>query len=254
LIRATGALPDRVDGRDWNASGLVGALGPPPSASRGLSDSLGYVADQGDNQSCVGEAVSHAIYALRSSRGEAPFRGSANLLWYFGRKRAPWGTTQNVGVRPRDVLWSVTSVGICDEALFPRSSPIDATPTPAAWMAAWHHRGLSYHRIKAAGTMRTDQIKRAIDAKLPVVSAIEVDDAYFDSRGTWPGMSGESKGWHMVFHHSYDGPWVHHVGSYGRDWGEQGHCSVPFLSLENERARDWWVLTTPQDGPGDEDE
>jgi hypothetical protein len=231
-LRATGHIPDTVTPYA-PVSELIGApLQEDVEWNDGVLPWAPTPEDQGDEESCVGEATSSGLYCAMGVHGLIPVRPSAKAIWYFARNRMG-NAKHNIGCRPADAFLTISEVGYPAATAWPRSKPHDERPPQSVMWGAADQETVETYRIFSYNQTRINELKTALVRKCPAPLAIRIDAAYqANTDGRW-FRGGDDLGWHYVLgtHFDSDGLWT--LGSYGQGHGRSGYVLVPWADISN---------------------
>ena len=248
MRRVGGLLPSPVDPRDWPSEDLLGArrkLSTPQDAS--LRSYVDSVLDQGNTESCVGNAVAQAVRVLMRARGTSAAFLPSRLMVYYNSRAVHGGTTSDVGTYMRAALASIQKLGFCSEEVWPfDESKINKKPSWNAYRKGIHNRVVNgYYAIKQKGDARVERVKTAILDKRPIVFGMRIDRAFEQATGSNViGVpTGDIIGGHAMCIIGYDAEGVDVVNSWGTSWGDQGYGKLSWDVVAWEKAIDFYVVT-----------
>lgn len=243
--RGTGHLPDQPGGAWRRASELFGAAPRPPAppTSQGVLAWAPPPVDQGQDESCVGEATAAAIATLvhRLTGTLTPI--SSRYIWYLARA-ADHNTGLNIGSRPFAAYAALAQRGYCTESEWPRAMPYGRAPDADALRGSADQVDVQAYRIADAGDARCEAIRQALAVEQrPITVALQVDASYMAGPALWrPG--GAAYGGHYVTCTHYNETGVYTLGSYGRAFGQAGYVQVPWPVIGNPlKASDLYVVS-----------
>jgi hypothetical protein len=226
---------------------------------------LPFALDQRRQGSCVGHAVSEALWgALNRAAFEIgqPAVDSPSPFWcYYVGRVLDGSANQDVGTSPYSALHGVMQLGFVPNSQLPYSDAVlkpEKVRIPELERLAFDQKvvdGLA--RITSTGTYRVNAVKQALAAGYIVVFGTEVDDA-FENLGpsdVWPGCTGYQLGGHcMVFtgYRTVNGRTQFHVrNSWGPDWCDRGSCWFEEAALAG--CEDLWIVSAVPAYSGTED-
>lgn len=231
----TGYKPDPLDPRDHVASNLLGAE-PPPEESDNRDKVMG-VFDQGDQNSCVANAVATVLWSQNS--GDPPARAALYKL----ARRVGKLDNQDGGAYIRDAFVALRKYGWCHEEHWPYSKPVTgrgSLPNIMALMEAGKRWDGEYLRIWEAGDARVAAVKRALGSGRLVVFGTNVGDQFM--RGNTLTPEPDAQYGHAMVLHSHDGDVFTGVNSWGTGWGQGGHFDMSAAYVAWHMTRDLWTL------------
>lgn len=244
ISKGLGHIPDVIKPSWEPVSNLVGAARPNrfPSSFYMLADAAHEPIDQGNLEACVGAAISQAIYTKQNVLGNKLPLPSWMFIWWMARKYV--GTnSSNVGCSPSVAFDKVKKFGYCSESLWDHHNDYSITPDDYVFQQAIDQNNLKSYRCFSDEEQRENEIKLSISQFHPVLSAIQITDTYFETKGVWTG-DGKPVGYHYVVNLAFDKDGLWHIGSYGKDWGDNGFCFVPWSVIRNPvKTLDVWTLT-----------
>jgi len=233
----TGWIPDRPDPRDLPAFELLGS-GPAPMASD--NSHLVKVFDQGGYSSCVGNATAQAVGAsIRWT--QTPSRLA---IYYYARRRAGLHLVDR-GCYIRDAFKVLGTHGWAPESMWPYSRPAAGNGSKPDFFtlmkSAERWRG-QYRRIWEDGGARIDAVKRALASGRLVVFGTDVGPTFMGGDTMRP--ANDARSGHAMTLHGHGGDAFRVVNSWGRSWGDGGHCTMHADYIEWISTRDLWVIDT----------
>jgi C1A family cysteine protease len=199
------------------------------------------VVDQGQLGSCTANALAGAMGFLH--RG---LMGSRLFIYY--NERAIEGTIkQDAGAQIRDGVKTLSKQGVCPESEWPYDiRKFTRKPTVRAFKDALHHTISEYQRLTTL-----DAMLHCLASGLPFVFGFTVYDAFESQEVASTGVlnlpqPGEKVlGGHAVMAIGYDlsAQRLKVRNSWGADWGQQGHFTMPFEYVQNRGlSDDFWTL------------
>lgn len=205
------------------------------------------VADQGNLGSCGLFAALYHLAATAVQNDDEPLNLS-QLFAYYAYREIYGNVESDDGVLLRDVLKTLTKVGVCREETWPYVlANFARRPPPAVFIEAGEHRIASYHALYSG-----DDMIHCLASGYGFIGGIGCYES-FDSLDTertgvvnLPGQSEKLLGWHALY---FGGGYDLHRGlvkfqnSYGPEWGDQGFGWIPLEYLTNPRlAADFWTI------------
>lgn len=157
---------------------------------RDLRPGVDQVENQGSYNECVGEAWSTVLEVFKRCRGITADELSALEIYYIARAKTALAIGQPVadeGTSATTAAAALTETGVCTEALWPSSGPVNTQPNAAAMADAALHKVGRYERCgKQSMTMtrslRAD-ILTAVSCGFPVVICLPLAASFFSVTG-----------------------------------------------------------------------
>jgi len=108
-----------------------------------------------------------------------PMRDLSRLFVYYNARLAYSGQTNDNGTYIRFAMESLTRQGVCDESRWPYDvSKVNTTPGWMPYRLAFMNKLTGYYRIMSSKSLIVSNIKKALDAKHPVVFGMSVHDEF----------------------------------------------------------------------------
>lgn len=236
-----GYLEDPADSRDQGLGILLGAhlAASPPPASGSVRHADVGPKDQGQTNSCTGQAVALSIRLAYLAAGRDCPDLSALDAYY--KSRAEWGAQRmDQGSYCRSTIKAVQHAGIAAESDWPfAASRVNTRPSWAAARSAFDRRGIrGYYRLYTA-----DDVRRAIASGVPAYGGWDVDRAFmeYSGSGAIDVPRGEIIGGHALTLESFapDGTFGV-LNSWGEAWGSDGRARVTEQWVAS--GRDLWAV------------
>jgi C1A family cysteine protease len=247
-IARFGWVPDLPDARDHLYSAPITAIGPlPPKVD--LRSKCPPVYNQGQLGSCTANAIGAAVQFDRMKQNLSPNFMPSRLFIYYNERLIEGTVDNDSGAQIRDGVKSVATSGVCPED----DCPYDITkfthkPSDQAVADAAKTRVSSYCRVARNLT----QMKGCLAAGYPFVLGFSVYDSFEGEEVArtgilqMPNTSTETlQGGHAVLAVGYDDTQQRFLirNSWGEDWGQQGHFTMPYsYLLEPNLSDDFWTL------------
>ena len=222
LIAAAPETYGRIDLRFLDASNLLPTID--------LSANFPPAGNQGEQSSCVGWAVGHALKSYQERMEEQwPF-GLATMFspaWIYNQINRG----RDEGSSIYEALDLIVDKGAATRWTMPYN-PRDyrSQPTDAATREARHYRASGRSRVGGTG-----QVKAALSNRLPVVVGMRIYGSFNELRGTnsvYNTFSGPDLGRHAVTIVGYDdhrfGGAFKIINSHGSRWGDGGYFWLPY--------------------------
>jgi C1A family cysteine protease len=243
-----GWIPDVPDQRDYRfaaAPQILTAL-PPRVDLRPLLPPGVY--DQGQLGSCTAQAIAAALEFLQRKQQQKDLFTPSRLFIYYNERAMEGTINEDAGAMIRDGIKSVTKQGAPHESLWPyRIDRFASKPPAKAYTDALQHQAITYARIVQTRT----HLKSCLASGFPFVFGFAVYESFeslaVERTGAIPmPKRGERMlGGHAVLGVGYDEATglVKGRNSYGSNWGDHGHFTIPFAYLTNSNlADDFWAI------------
>lgn len=238
---------DHPDHRDFRYVGKTifgGVLPDKIDLRRGCSS----VEQQGRLGSCTANALVGALEFLHIKKAISPPIDLSRLFLYYN-ERAIEGTVKwDSGAQIRDGVKSLVKQGCCKEGLWPYVvSKFTLKPPHICYQDAAGRQLMSYHRID----QNTALMRSCLAEGYPFVFGFSVYDSFESdavaTSGNVPMPTKDERflGGHAVMCVGYDDAKRRFIvrNSWGKSWGDQGYCYMPYGYLDNEGlAADFWTL------------
>ncbi|MFN8308347.1 MAG: C1 family peptidase [Chitinophagales bacterium] len=248
-ISRFGWRPDMPDFRDKPFAASKKTVKALPK-SVDLRKHLPEVYDQGQLGSCTGNAIAAALqFELRRQGMQYDFMPSRLFIYY--NERVIEGTVDiDNGAEIRNGIKSVNKLGACTEKRWKYSAgkvQFKKKPTADCYNEALQHQVLSYHRVPRD----LKQIKGCLAEGFPFVFGFSVYEKFEDEgvakTGTlqMPAAGEKLEGGHAVLCVGYNDATGRLLvrNSWGKDWGQDGHFTMPYEYILNENlADDFWTI------------
>lgn len=214
-----------------------------------------WIADQGDTNSCVGQATSalieHAILRLDAD----DWIPSASYIYWNARK-LDGSLNEDGGCQIRNAIKGLVQYGVCYNEYWPfNPDTIQTEPSPEAYTRA-HTSLLSYYKRvnRVPNRVTLNEIKSSLVDGNPVVFGFRVFDQFLSEHCAktgvvdMPGANDQPIGGHAVVGVGYTDDWRRVIcrNSYGNAWGmpeAPGHFSISYDYVTNpDLASDFWMI------------
>jgi C1A family cysteine protease len=243
-----GWIPDIPDARDrvFQLPKKTGAL--PPSVD--LRAQCPAVYDQGQLGSCTANAIAGAIEFDQRKQQLAQTFTPSRLFIYYNERVMENSVESDSGAQIRDGIKSVSSQGVCAEALWPYiEDRFAARPSAPCYKIARTHPAVGYSRV----AQDAGQLKACLASGFPFVfgmtvyESFESDAVAHSGAAPMPGSSETALGGHAVMAAGYDDATERFLvrNSWGSGWGIGGYFTIPYAYVtDNNLASDFWTIRT----------
>jgi hypothetical protein len=237
IRRGLGYLPDApsIHDRLFRAH-PKSAISLPASVS--LWDDRCEIKDQGQTNSCVGQAFSQGIRLAYLFAGIDCPELSAEFVYYLARLQHG-GENEDVGTYLRSGAQAVKKFGAATEESWSFEEwRINEKPSLGALQSAYD-RMRGYYRIEEGDI---DGVRRALAAGCPVVGGWQVSESFlYWEGGTIPEQTSDTVGGHALCLDGYDSDGTFTgVNSWARDWADEGRFRASERFVK--QANDLWAL------------
>ncbi|MDD5988309.1 MAG: C1 family peptidase [Bacteroidales bacterium] len=228
---------------------------PVTEQSVDLRHQFAPIKDQGQMGACTVFAVASIFeYILKKSTQRVPDLSESFV--YYNVRRAKGEERTDTGSSFQDVIKSIGTEGICTEELHPYSKPLGEAPSAEAV-----RDGKTRRIVKALGVAVSERdIKSAIQEGYPVAVSLKVFNSFSPqvrggSRGvlqnarrggvgasgfvphpTEAELASGEYGYHAMVVVGYSDEAKHFVvrNSWGRQFGDEGYCYIPYSYICDE--------------------
>jgi len=261
-------VPDSQDGvclpdspsEDWPYADYCGTL--PAIALRpefDLRAGCSAVQTQGNDQSCVAQAVVSAIEFLQTQASGGPCDQFSRYFVYYNARRAdqPNGDLLDLGTSVRSAIKGVAKKGVCAESLWPyHRENRNKKPAADCYAAAQLHELVKYYRLRS-DTM--DELRDCLGRGFPFVFAMNYGSDYprgaeatgFVRLPTTQELN--AGGRHAVMAVGYNDKTrrLTFMNSKGSAWGKAGFGQIDYDYVTNhDLCSDFWTIRKVEDvGP-----
>lgn len=242
-VRNFGLLRDSPDPRDFcyklQAPGRV-----PASTERKNISQFPWRYDQGQLGSCWGNGAVEAYRRALQVNGMSDYEASRLFAYWIARQ----DKVNDTGTSPRDGFKALAKYGICSEKSWPYLiDKFAVTPPPEAFTEALDHQALRYERIYPVSKIA---IMDAVAQGYPVGYGKELYESFMTNKVAELGIvpmprrcHEQLMGRHWMTIFDYDEDGTIELNSWGREWGLDGTCHVPWrYVLDAKLCSDFWVL------------
>lgn len=251
--RKYGWKPDKLDERDFTYK--VTAPVTLQSVDLGDKYKLPPIFNQGQLGSCTGNggAFIAAFNILNNLVQDLniPCDLPFSRLFIYGNARKIEGTfNRDSGAQIRDVLKSISALGICSELLWPYViSKFAIEPSRQCYQEALKFKATNYSRLN--NLSRSELVGSLLEG-LPFILGFTVfqsfESDYVARTGIvpMPGKKERKMGGHCVVGLGYDVPSDRFrvANSWGEEWGQDGFFTIPADYLCSSLANDFWNIKT----------
>ena len=201
------------------------------------------VEEQGHLGSCTGNAVVGAYEMLQNF--EKTYKLSLSRLFvYYNSRLLEENVERDEGAYVRDAIKALRLYGVCAEVYWPYLIERFAmTPSEESYQDARRRNIKNYYRLHSL-----EDILDALNNNWPVVFGMAVYPEFeritdINSILELPDSNEEPIGGHAMFLVGYDldRELVLARNSFGTDWGDAGHCWIPFEYVRSEFL-DMWIF------------
>ena len=242
LKRTYGWYPDIPDQRDY----LYSAIRPVMRLRKtvDLRSLCSIVEEQGSLGSCTAQALAGNLEFI-DNKIDSIYTDVSRLFIYYNERLLIDSVGYDSGASLRDGIKSLKNSGVCEERLWPYDiKKFTKKPPAKCYQNAKGRRIKSYYRI---GSLREMLI--CLVEGYPFVFGFTVYESFESERVTKTGKvsmprKGETAlGGHAVMAVGYNQNDMRFLvrNSWGRDWGMDGYCTMPFAYLET-LADDFWTV------------
>lgn len=203
------------------------------------------IENQGELGSCAAFAVTSAYENLVNQKYPNYFSSLSKLYHYYHTRYIERTVSLDYGIiQLRDAFKSLKDYCICAEDFWPYNVyKFDVQPLPVAYSDSTKRTIMSY-----ASLNNTTEIINAINENYPVVIGMDVfsDFMNLDSSNSlllMPGPMDYSLGGHAMCLIGYSIPEKKLLAknSFGKDWGDNGYCWIPF-EYSDDYIFDRWIF------------
>ncbi|CAB4130179.1 Peptidase_C1 domain containing protein [uncultured Caudovirales phage] len=202
------------------------------------------IEDQRHLGSCTGNAIVGAYEMLLKRDAPTQYTELSRLFVYYNARLFDNAVDVDVGAFLYDGVRALQRWGICSEDLCPYIIQNFAVqPSLPSYVDAATRKIKNYYRLQTL-----NQILDALNHNYPIPFGANVYPAFENITSTNPMLptplySEEPLGAHAMCMVGYNIPrrLILVRNSFGRDWGEEGHCWMPFEYVLNE-SLDCWVF------------
>jgi C1A family cysteine protease len=247
VIRRYGWRRDLPDHRDVHLVGMGGGRLPAMVDLRETGH-LPPVYDQGQLGSCTANALAAAV-DFELHRQGLPWMTPSRLFIYYSERRIERTVYTDAGAQIRDGIKVVARQGVCPEQHWPYVVARFAEEPPlACYQEATRYEAVQYARVGQT----LGELRAVLAAGTPVVCgisvypALESDEVAATGVVPMPAADEAPLGGHAILVVGYDDTTQRFTvrNSWGADWGDRGHFTLPYRYLTDRGlAADFWTIT-----------
>ncbi len=240
--RAYGWLPDIPDQRDYLYKAIQPIIRLPRKVDlRGLCSEIER---QGDLGSCTAQALAGNIEFL-DKISDFKYTDVSRLFIYYNERALMHTIRYDSGSPLRGGIKTLKNSGVCEETLWPyQISKFTRKPPLKCFTDAKKHRITSYHRINSLNQMLACLAEGyAFVFGFTVYESFESQEVLRTGIVHMPKKKEKAIGGHAVMAAGYDQTAKRFIvrNSWGKDWGKDGYCTMPFEYLQT-LAGDFWTI------------
>lgn len=205
------------------------------------------VYDQGELGSCTANAIAFACEFDLMQQKEASYTPS-RLFIYYNEREMEGTVYSDSGAVIRDGIKTIDDFGFLPESEWPYDiSKFAVKPAPELYTEALQKN----ITLKDYGVVnqKEDEMKQALASGFPIIIGFIVFESFMSAKVAKTGQVSAPRiherpvGGHCVAIVGYDKKgWIVR-NSWGKDWGIDGHCHMPYGYLENPHlASDLWII------------
>jgi len=232
--------PSRFDARDYPY--VLSNI--PLRESVDLLNFDNSIDDQYELGSCSANALINAYELLVKMHQPNRFVDLSRLFLYYNTRSLEGTVDIDGGAFLRDGIYAIKKYGLCSELLWPYDvTKFKDKPTENCYRDAERRNIRNYRLIS-----NVNQMMDALNNNLPVAFGMSVYEGFLYVDGLNPVVripySNEpSIGGHAMVLVGYDKNTERFIAknSFGKDWGEEGYCYIPFEYARKE-LYDCWVF------------
>ena len=240
--RSYGWLPDIPDQRDFLYKAIQPVIRLPRKVDlRGLCSDIER---QGDLGSCTAQALAGNIEFL-DKISDFKYTDVSRLFIYYNERALMHTIRYDSGSPLRGGIKTLKNSGVCEETLWPyQISKFTRKPPLKCFTDAKKHRITSYHRINSLNQMLACLAEGyAFVFGFTVYESFESQEVLRTGIVHMPKKKEKAIGGHAVMAAGYDQTAKRFIvrNSWGKDWGKDGYCTMPFEYLQT-LAGDFWTI------------
>jgi len=237
-----GWIPDVPDQRDYLYSAIRPVIRLPDKVD--LRKGCSKVERQGKLGSCTAQALAGNLEFL-DKKLDGKYTDTSRLFIYYNERVLIDTVDYDSGASLRDGIKTLKNDGVCSEESWPYMiEKFDQKPPNKCYIEAKKHCIQSYHRINNLQEMLV-----CLAEGFPFVFGFTVYESFDAARVRKTGVvhmpkKGEKTiGGHAVLAVGYDRVKKQFLvrNSWGKEWGRDGYCTMPFKYLET-LGGDFWTV------------
>ena len=244
-----GLIRQAPDARDYRFTPPVPPAKLPPAVDLRPQDVP--IKDQGALGSCTANATLGLFEFVAQQQG-LPAAPMSRLELYYHSRAVEGTVNEDSGCQLRDVFKALGALGVAPEAAWPYDVAKFAVAPPAeVERVALLAKPTAY--LAVAQTL--DALRGCLAGGRPFVFGFDVFPAFESAAvaktGTVPMPRGKVLGGHAVKAVGYDDKAKRFLiaNSWGPDWGDAGHFTLPYAYVLGKHATDFWTIAAVTETP-----
>ena len=219
---------------------------PPEIEKVDLREHFKEVLDQRTTNACTGFAVGAMCEYLLATEYEKGWRKISPLYnWYFGKLKHGY-PNENKGVWLRYSLNALFDYGFVYFQTMPFETPYLRTPTGFEQSMGITVKDLYFNKKRFGYYLlqpKQEQIKDAIRTGNPIVFGMFINNSFYGNRSGKISTIANNGGGHAMLIVGFDDETECYIvrNSWGKSWGDNGYCYIPYDYLEN-NSFDLWTI------------
>ena len=245
-----GWIPDTPDQRDYTYKPTLKLSRKVPNIVD-LRDQMPPVYNQGPLGSCTAQALAAAFDFNRQKQG-VPFMDPSRLFIYWNERDMEGTVAVDAGAQLRTGVKVLVRYGTPQEDDWPYLiTKFRDKPPKTAYDEAEKNQTLTYQRILRSDDGTCSDMFSCLNEGFPFVTGFMVYESFELAKTVRTGVVPLPKkdeqplGGHAIVVVGYDMQKEHFIcrNSWGREWGDNGYCYMPFEYLQrSDLASDQWTL------------
>ena len=251
INRKYGWKKDKADSRDFKFIPESDIVLPPVVD---LRPAMPPIYDQQSLGSCTSNAIAGLLQftMIKEHWKATPLVKNhiftpSRLFIYYNERNMEGTISEDAGAEIRDGIKSVTSIGVCEEDIWPYDiTKFTNTPSQECYNQATQHTGFVYRSITQG-----NDFKKCLAAGWPFTVGFVVYDSFESDQmaatgvGSMPQTGENVLGGHAVVCVGYndnDGTFILR-NSWNTDWGQKGYFTFPqAYLLDPNLSSDFWTV------------